>query len=215
MKKLLVSFLVVFSLVGCAKESGKKLVTITLGDVSYQAVFDGQTLEGVRYIENGESRLFIGDETKELTLFCDVTYDSFMNSLDNNGISTQEVETKSVTGDVHRIFEEMMVEETVDQPKPDKPEVENNDQNKGKWKLSIYDFGFYDYQFVFEDGVLVKYDFIFTKSGEMDEDAWEEHYEGDNLSDCEYYGMTSDEILNALEQDIKDYGLTVGWKNLD
>lgn len=215
MKKLLLSVLVAISLVGCAKESGKKMVTVTVGPVSYQAVFDGQTLEGVRYIEKGASRFFIGEEAAELELFYDVTYDSFMASLDERGISKNDVETKSVSGDVRQIFETMMMEEPQDQPKPEKPEVEEKDHNQGKWRLNIYDYGFYDYNFEFVDGVLVKYDFIFTKSGEMDEDAWEEHYEGDGIKDCEYYGMTSDQILEALDGDIQEFNLNVHWKNLD
>ena len=74
----------------------------------------------------------------------------------------------------------------------------------GKYQVRIGDGWLNNYYLTYENGVLVKVEASFQKSSEEPPDEY--LWEGENLAEFWYYGMTLDGIIDYFDQ--KDYGYT-------
>lgn len=204
-------------LVGCSSQGGKEsetsLVTMKIGDATFEIVYEGNNLQAVRVSGDNDSYFVEGEAAKESRPMCGASLDEMDSVLAELGMTMEDVKIEKDSRSLDEILDAWKKAEKENVKVDKKPDTEDKDENhnKGKWTLHVWDFSTYDITLCFEDGKLYLYDFYFSKSGEDDEDVDRAHYEGDSIAECEYANMSLEEIENVIKEMAQDYGLKMKW----
>lgn len=115
-----------------------------------------------------------------------------------------EKNNKSVEAYLRALYKELGIDQDPVKPSttPSTAPTENHDTDS--WILTVASYsGTHRYMFYYEEGVLVRYVFVYKENSQADAEVTE--YKGDALKDAPLGNMTSEEIIKKLQDESCDY----------